>query len=273
MKNKWIVTFIDDDMDKPYDAQFDTQKQAQDWIKSQEIQGRYDPCGFEVIKGPYQNVDSNKINESDSDIKIWVDDIRPAPNGYIWIKSVNDFIDYLVENGINDIVVFDFDHDAGDYQNDGGDYIKCLDYLEFIGADNINIRLHSSNLVNRNAMRDIINKNDWNEVFDIFEDNTNEKFNIESLVEEIYEDSNQLENLDEVEDTETKSDIVDVLKKASKDFQKSASNTEPDQFAKIVVAFDDLIGGVGKYDFKSKKQTSNASKNKKPKDITKRKKS
>jgi hypothetical protein len=86
------------------------------------------------------------------DKKLWIDDIRPAPNGYIWIKSVNDFIDYLVENGINDIIVFDFDHDAGDYQKDGGDYIKCLDYLEFIGADNINVRIHSANPVGRSNM-------------------------------------------------------------------------------------------------------------------------
>jgi hypothetical protein len=120
------------------------------------------------------------MNESTDDItyesihanygdKIWVDDIRPAPNGYIWIKSVNEFIDYLVEHGINDIAVFDFDHDAGDYQKDGGDYIRCLDYLEYIGADGINVRIHSANPVGRSNMQRIIKKNEWNEVFDIFE--------------------------------------------------------------------------------------------------------
>ena len=106
--------------------------------------------------------------------KLWIDDIRPAPNGYIWIKSVNDFIDYLVENGINDIVVFDFDHDAGDYQKDGGDYIKCLDYLESIGADNINVRIHSANPVGRSNMQRIIKKNEWNEVFDIIDQYNNQ---------------------------------------------------------------------------------------------------
>lgn len=42
-------------------------------------------------------------------------------------------------------MVFDLDHDAGDYAKDGGDYIKCLDYLEFIGADGISVRIHSAN--------------------------------------------------------------------------------------------------------------------------------
>ena len=46
--------------------------------------------------------------------------------------------------------------------------------------------------------------------------------------------------------------IVDALKNASKAFQKAASNNDPQQFAKIVVAFDDLAAGVGAYDFDKK---------------------
>lgn len=208
---------------------------------------------------------------SNNGIKLWIDDIRPAPTGYIWIKSVNDFIDYLVEHGINDILVFDFDHDAGDYQYDGGDYIKCLDYLEQLGADNINIRLHDSNSVAINNMRNIIRKNQWNEVYDIYDHDAS--FYDENMpLDEAIEDIVDQQQLDEVEDTTTKSNIVNILKKASKDFQNAASNNQPEQFAKIVVAFDDLIGGVGKYDFKKKIYT-NSAKNKSPKDITKKKKS
>lgn len=33
-----------------------------------------------------------------------------------------------------------------------------------------------------------------------------------------------------------------------------ASDNDPEQFAKIVVAFDDLAAGVGAYDFKKKKK-------------------
>ena len=30
-------------------------------------------------------------------MKIWVDDIRPAPRGYLWAKSVNEAINYIYE--------------------------------------------------------------------------------------------------------------------------------------------------------------------------------
>lgn len=35
--------------------------------------------------------------------KIWIDDIRPAPDGFEWIKTVYDFIDYACENGVDDV--------------------------------------------------------------------------------------------------------------------------------------------------------------------------
>ena len=44
------------------------------------------------------------------------------------------------------IELIDLDHDAGDYVNDGGDYIKLLDWLEETGR-NYPIRLHSMNPV------------------------------------------------------------------------------------------------------------------------------
>ena len=66
--------------------------------------------------------------------------------------------------------MFDFDHDAGDYAKDGGDYMRCLDYLEFIGADGINVRIHSANPAAVKRMKQAIAKNQWNEVFDIVDD-------------------------------------------------------------------------------------------------------
>ena len=181
--------------------------------------------------------DMPAVNEdftSSHSIKIWVDDIRPAPNGYLWLKSVDDFINYVEQHGIEGIAVFDFDHDAGDYASAGGDYIKCLDYLESIGAQGINVRVHSANPVGVKKMRQVIAKNGWNEVFDIIE---------ESIC-----------TLNEQEDSAAKRRIVDAVKKASKDFQKAASNNDPTRFAKIVVAFDDLAAAVGAYDFKAKKE-------------------
>lgn len=66
---------------------------------------------------------------------LWIDDIRNPYdyfgryNGIFWCKSVNEAIDIWnkYQNDITDICL---DHDAGDYQKDGGDYIKFLDWLE-----------------------------------------------------------------------------------------------------------------------------------------------
>ena len=90
-------------------------------------------------------------------MKLWIDDIRPAPEGYIWIKSVNDAKVKIIENenkikefgkqcreldaegfyeeadhihmvAANTMIsLIDIDHDAGEYCEHGGDYIKLLE--------------------------------------------------------------------------------------------------------------------------------------------------
>ena len=62
------------------------------------------------------------------------------------------------------IGLIDIDHDAGDYANEGGDYIKLLDWLEETNR-NYPIRIHSQNPVGIQNMRRIIQRNDWKEVF------------------------------------------------------------------------------------------------------------
>lgn len=126
-------------------------------------------------------------------MKLWIDDVRPAPEDYRWCKSVNDAIKFIKANedcvrrcmerghqaflerdytGRNrcystankvEITLIDIDHDAGDYANDGGDYIKLLDWLEETGR-NYPIRIHSMNPVGRENMRAIIRRNGWKEV-------------------------------------------------------------------------------------------------------------
>lgn len=99
-------------------------------------------------------------------MKIWIDDIRPAPNeDYIWRKSVND-AKFLIEAAYEYdvcIEVIDIDHDAGDYAIYGGDYIKLLDWLEEKGY-NIPIHIHSMNPVGVQSMRTIIQRNGWKEI-------------------------------------------------------------------------------------------------------------
>lgn len=98
-------------------------------------------------------------------MKLWIDDVRPAPEGYVWVKSVNEAKFKIVES----IQLYytkptiDIDHDAGDYAWDGGDYIKLLDWIEEMGYD-INIHIHSMNPVGVQNMRAIIERNGWKEV-------------------------------------------------------------------------------------------------------------
>lgn len=102
-------------------------------------------------------------------MKLWVDDLRPAPNGYIWVKSVKaakTAIWQYEHNMIDDNILIDLDHDAGDYASEGGDYIKLLDWLE---AKNIvdtgySFHIHSMNPVGVQNMRAIIKKNGWREI-------------------------------------------------------------------------------------------------------------
>ena len=113
-------------------------------------------------------------------MKIWVDDVRPAPEGYnyVWKQSVlgtKIYIEYCEEmynickynfddDYKNYIIEFiDLDHDAGDYKNQGGDYIKILDWLEETNR-NYPIRIHSKNPVGVENMRRIVQRNGWKEI-------------------------------------------------------------------------------------------------------------
>ncbi len=104
-------------------------------------------------------------------MKLWIDDVRPAPEGYYWAKSVNSakrqiqWIETFKDFGFNNLTIdlIDIDHDAGEYVSDGGDYIKLLDWLEETGR-NYPIRIHSMNPVGVENMRRIIERNGWKEV-------------------------------------------------------------------------------------------------------------
>jgi hypothetical protein len=64
---------------------------------------------------------------------------------------------------IYEIELIDIDHDAGDFFQDGGDYIKILDWMEVTNR-NYPIHIHSMNPVGIENMRRIIQRNGWREV-------------------------------------------------------------------------------------------------------------
>ena len=106
-------------------------------------------------------------------MKIWLDDVRPAPNGYVLCKSVNEAkrtileaedevkfaINQCLSNRIMDwtIEVIDCDHDLGDYAYDGGDGIKLLDWLAETKRF-YPIELHTMNPVGRENMQRLIDR-------------------------------------------------------------------------------------------------------------------
>ena len=129
-------------------------------------------------------------------MKLWIDDVRPASEGYPWDRSVNEAkwrisyseamywalcmdekykSDEQLELGgetrelikekkkLYQIELIDIDHDAGDFVNDGDDYIKHIDWLEETGRD-YPIHIHSMNPVGVENMRRIIERNGWTEV-------------------------------------------------------------------------------------------------------------
>jgi len=100
-------------------------------------------------------------------MKLWIDDVRPAPEGYdVWSMSVENAKQWIeVRESLGEpFELIDIDHDAGDYVCFGGDYIKLLDWLEETSR-NYPIRIHSMNPVGVANMRAIIQRNNWKEVF------------------------------------------------------------------------------------------------------------
>ena len=118
-------------------------------------------------------------------MRLWIDDLRPAPEGYKWVKTVDEAIYELIVSqkeadfcwqhyilGICDketlerrlsvwaIEEISCDNDLGENQVEG---YKLLDWLEATGR-NYPIHIHSANPVARERMRAIIERNGWMEV-------------------------------------------------------------------------------------------------------------
>lgn len=92
-------------------------------------------------------------------MKLWIDDIRPAPDGFIWCKSVNQakaaITAYEHQYSCDNILI--------DLDNDAADYLKILDWLEEknIVDTGYFFKIHSKNPVGIMKMEDIIRHNGW----------------------------------------------------------------------------------------------------------------
>ena len=92
-------------------------------------------------------------------MKLWIDDIRPAPDGFIWCKSVNQakaaITAYEHQYSCDNILI--------DLDNDAADYFKILDWLEEknIVDTGYFFKIHSKNPIGIMKMKDIIRHNGW----------------------------------------------------------------------------------------------------------------
>lgn len=109
-------------------------------------------------------------------MRLWIDDVRTPPavpacagRPYIHCKSVKEAktaIRCYERNMHEDTILIDLDHDAGDYVNEGGDYIELLKWLEELNIpdEGYAFHIHSMNPVGVANMRAIIKHNGWREL-------------------------------------------------------------------------------------------------------------
>ena len=91
-------------------------------------------------------------------MKIWLDDLRSAPDGFVWCRSVNEAKSVIEEaERSSSVELIDCDHDLGDYAQDGGEGIKLLDWLAERGTF-YQIALHTMNPVGRENMRRMLQR-------------------------------------------------------------------------------------------------------------------
>ena len=92
-------------------------------------------------------------------MKLWIDDIRPAPDGFIWCKSINQtkaaITAYEHQYSCDNILI--------DLDNDAADYFKILDWLEEknIVDTGYFFKIHSKNPIGIMKMEDTIRHNGW----------------------------------------------------------------------------------------------------------------
>ena len=97
--------------------------------------------------------------------RIWLDDIRAAPDGYLLCRSVNDaklFIESVNKN-YPCTFILDLDHDLGEYAYDGGDAIELIKWLLWEGYHEMKwiefaFNLHTMNPVGRQNMQQLIDR-------------------------------------------------------------------------------------------------------------------
>ena len=100
-------------------------------------------------------------------MKLWVDDIVKAPEGWAWRRSVSGakiFIETYEKKDKDPLTVISVDTDAGCWKDIGGNYIQLLKWLETTGR-NYRVEIHARDYQNDSEvikeMQEIIQRNGW----------------------------------------------------------------------------------------------------------------
>lgn len=80
-------------------------------------------------------------------IKLYLDDLRPIPDGFVGVRSYADFVAYITQKGLPNFI--SFDHDLG-LQESGFDCAKWLvNYCLDNGKPTPKFLVHSQNPVGK----------------------------------------------------------------------------------------------------------------------------
>ena len=83
-------------------------------------------------------------------MKLWLDDVRVAPESYIWIKTYKAFVKHIQEYGPPDFI--SFDHDLGGKKT-GHD---CAKWLVNQGVKLKEFKVHSANPIGKENIEKLL---------------------------------------------------------------------------------------------------------------------
>ena len=98
-------------------------------------------------------------------IKLYIDDIRePKNEGFIIVRSFEEAVNYMKENGIPEYISFDHDlgiKENGKLEKTGLDIAKWIINQDLNGdlviPENFEFNVHSANPVGANNIKDLLN--------------------------------------------------------------------------------------------------------------------
>ncbi len=92
-------------------------------------------------------------------MKLWLDDERPAPEGWVWVKTVYDAEQAFLNAGGDTVTELSVDHDLGETERPGYDLLVWLETAVYVGALYApRITIHSMNAGARRKMQQCVDK-------------------------------------------------------------------------------------------------------------------